>query len=399
MAALASSPFRCGDAVVIQGLKNGDWYNGATGNILALDSDDGRITVSLCSGNPRMYRAKQLRVKRQNLRPVPTALSYTSDVFASIDGEKDLPTRQLRDRFQAAGRSFAKARPWDYRNSASLPVTMRLIRRRGGSDIDDERELIRSVVISTVGKSGNAFGAAIFSSYARFVDYKRNPGQSFDGSMPLYAMLNDPGDAEASGRAIGNNPNLITSLCSCNRKNRADPAELLLTLTMLERLPSFWEELTSQPPLEDYMALPLDYRPLITEIPLEGVGAIGALIEKFDPPPPMEAAGAQQEGGASEPPAKGGRMNKSSSSNKKKNKRRAAASKSDEAAGGSRWAVQFCYPAVESKTFDEKDLAANVVLCKVRRAILISFRPPFFILRTDTHPIRVSNFTCVCFTD
>ena len=91
-------------------------------------------------------------------------------------------------------------------------------------------------------------------------------------------------------------------------------------------------------------------------------------------------------------------MNKSSSSNKKKNKRRAAASKSDEAAGGSRWAVQFCYPAVESKTFDEKDLAANVVLCKVRRAIL-SRSARHFLFSAQTHTRFVCPILRVCATD
>ena len=293
MATLTSSRrFRSGDAVSVHGLcsAEGSWINGATGTVVAEENEDGRLTVLFCCGNPSRIPAEKRKIKPSNLRPVPAALQFHPEPISfGTDLARQLPSKPLRERFQAAGRAFARAQPWDHRYSAQLPVTIRLLRKRSAGEGDvggGGADVVRSVVVSLVGKSGNAFGASIFTSYARFVSFRQNPGMTFEGSMPLFVHLGSWADDECSGRALAANPRLSTGLHACNRDPRGvDAAELLLALAALETIPPFWEELTSQPPRDEGVAIALGYRHLSRTYPLGDVAALGRLINDFDPPP------------------------------------------------------------------------------------------------------------------
>ncbi len=334
MAAIASSSrsFRRGDAVSVHGLVSGEgsWHNGATGTVVeeySAEKDDGRLTVSFCCGDPSRFPAKLMRLKRGNLRPVPAPMRWVAEeVCFGNDLAKSLPSRPLRERFQEAGRAFARARPWEHRHSAKLPVCLRLLRGRrqrggggaaagkgsggggGGGGGEDAVEVVRSVVVSLVGKSGNAFGAAMFASYARFVSFRRAPGAAggFDGSMPLFLKLGSWGEAQedlCSGRALGQNPSLSSGIWGCHRDPKGvDAAELMLALAVFEKLPLFWEALTtSQPPRDAGVATPLGYSSLSVRYPMgDGVAALGRIIDAFDPPPPARPSAGDSDSATAE---------------------------------------------------------------------------------------------------
>jgi len=183
--------FEIGNSVVIDGLTS-DYFNGVTATVVEIGE---RVLVAYHSGSS----LKHVKVKSSCLRRIDNRITYDHNMCNPVESSHlfkiNLSTNQGRQeakkmlpiisRFKDAGRSYAKARPWDYALSANVAVAVRLISPDG--------TLLRQMSSQVIGKSGTGFGVSLYQSYHHFASM-RHDSSSLKPGMPLYVTLNSKRD-------------------------------------------------------------------------------------------------------------------------------------------------------------------------------------------------------------
>lgn len=254
-----AASLRVGDAVALCGLRT-DRHNGATGVIRRISEDGARCAVDCAHGPGQLMRLSVLRAK---LRPLPRPITYSptctrvswsafldpTDLRRRRDGTSSQTLISFLKNLEMHTCTFARARPWELPHSDRECVCIALFAADGSR--------LRQACVSLVGTSGNAFGIALFQSYAHFVKYRDD--QDSSGTllgMPLYAGLYCKDSHEPYA---GEDSTVLLTLC--HRTELPDDEELALVAVALALLPGFWEGLVAGGVPPPPWLVPLSFAP------------------------------------------------------------------------------------------------------------------------------------------